>query len=169
MQERNPAGGFIAFTGGLVVALVLAVLFIVVADSLPQPSLFPTPPPAAATAAPTAAPTAPPATGGGGPGTPIAATEKDFAIALDKSSAPAGTITFNAVNQGPSPHNIGVVAGNGASRAGGITGQVIKVSENFDAGKSATLAVDLQPGTYQIVCTVPGHVQLGMILQFTVT
>lgn len=171
MQESNPAGGFIAFTGGLVIAIVVAVLSIVVADSMPTPSLFPTPPPAAVGAAtPTPAPPAPPASGGGGgPGTTVAATEKDFAITLDKSTAPAGTITFNVSNQGPSPHNVGVVAGGGATRQGGLTGQVIKVTENFDGGKSATLTVDLQPGTYQIVCTIPGHVQLGMIVAFTVT
>lgn len=107
--------------------------------------------------------------GGGGPATTINATEKDFAIALDKSSVPAGTITFSIKNTGPSPHNLGVVAGNGASKASGITGKTIKDSENIDAGKTGTLAVDLQPGTYQVVCSIPGHVQLGMIVQLTVT
>jgi plastocyanin len=107
--------------------------------------------------------------GSGGPGTTINATEKDFAIALDKSSVPAGTITFSIKNNGPSPHNLGVVPGNGASKSGGITGKPIKESENIDNGKSATLTVDLQPGTYQVVCSIPGHVQLGMIMQLTVT
>ena len=35
-------------------------------------------------------------------------------------------------------------------------------------GKTATLTVNLQPGTYQVVCSIPGHVQLGMIIQLTV-
>src|SRR3954471_10948396 len=38
------------------------------------------------------------AAGGGGPGTTIAATEKEYAIALDKSSVPAGAVTFNTKN-----------------------------------------------------------------------
>ncbi len=168
MQERNPAGGFIAFTVGLVASLVLAVLFIVVADSTPQASSFPTAAPAAVAAAPTAAPET--ASGsGGGPGTPIVATEKEYAIALDKASVPAGPVTFTIKNAGTLPHNLGVVAADGASKAGGITGKTIKDSENIDGGKSGTLTVDLKPGTYQVVCTVPGHVQLGMIVMLTVT
>ena len=105
----------------------------------------------------------------GGPGTTIAATEKEYAIALDKSSVPAGNVTFNTKNAGSLPHTIAVTAADGASKAQGVTGKVIGDSGNIDGGKSGTLTVSLQPGTYQVVCTVPGHAQLGMIVQLTVT
>jgi uncharacterized cupredoxin-like copper-binding protein len=105
----------------------------------------------------------------GGPGTTIAATEKEYAIALDKSSVPAGNVTFDTKNAGSLPHTIAVTPGNGATKAQGITGKAIGDSGNIDPGKSGTLTVNLAPGTYQVVCSVPGHVQLGMIVQLTVT
>ncbi|MGI8687428.1 MAG: c-type cytochrome, partial [Thermomicrobiales bacterium] len=100
----------------------------------------------------------------------INADEKDYAIALSSSTAKAGTVTFNIKNSGPTPHNLGVVKNNGTSKAQGLTNQsdLIKDSDTIDAGKTTTLTVDLQPGTYSVVCTVPGHIQLGMILTLTV-
>jgi len=32
----------------------------------------------------------------------------------------------------------------------------------LDAGKTETLKVNLMPGTYTVICNVPGHEQLGM-------
>lgn len=76
---------------------------------------------------------------------------------------------FDIRNQGPSPHNLGVVKDDGASKAQELTNQadLLKDSATIDAGKTTQLNVDLQPGTYQVVCTVPGHIQLGMILSIT--
>ncbi|MGH2373310.1 MAG: plastocyanin/azurin family copper-binding protein, partial [bacterium] len=36
-------------------------------------------------------------------------------------------------------------------------------------GKSKTIEVDLKPGRYQVVCTVPGHREAGMTLTLEVT
>jgi plastocyanin len=123
------------------------------------------PPPAPPTAAPQAAasaasPTAPPTAAAssapsGGPSTTINATEKDFSIALDKSSVPAGSVTFKITNQGPSPHNITIKEMN-------------KLSDNIDPGKTGQLTVDLPAGTYTVICNIPGHEQLGMHTMLTV-
>jgi uncharacterized cupredoxin-like copper-binding protein len=78
-------------------------------------------------------------------------------------------VTFNVKNDGPSPHNLSVLPGNGATKQQGVTGKPIQETPNIDSGKTANLTVNLQPGTYQIVCSIPGHVQLGMIIQLTVT
>ena len=43
-----------------------------------------------------------------------------------------------------------------------------EVSE-LDPGKSGTLTVNLQPGTYLLVCNQPGHYAAGMWAMFTVT
>ena len=114
-----------------------------------------------------------PAAGGsvatGGTATTINATEKDFAITLDKTSVPAGPVTFSFRNAGPSPHNVAAVAGNGASQQQGLTGTIIKASENVDANQTGSVTIPLSPGTYQIICSVPGHLQLGMITKLTVT
>ncbi len=75
--------------------------------------------------------------------------EKDFAIALDKSSVAAGTISFAIKNDGPSPHNL-------------TFPDLKKVSETIDAGATTKLTVDLKAGMYTDICDVPGHEQLGM-------
>ncbi|MCA1669196.1 MAG: cupredoxin domain-containing protein [Thermomicrobia bacterium] len=104
----------------------------------------------------------------GGASTTINATEKDYAIAMDNSSVPAGSVTFKVQNNGATPHNLGVTKQSDASKGAGITGPVIKDSPTIDPGKTTSITVDLQPGTYNVVCTVPGHVQLGMIMTLTV-
>ena len=123
--------------------------------------------------APAAAPAGTPATGGmsapAAGGTTINVQEKDFAIALDKTTMPAGSVTFKMANMGPSAHNIGVIAGDGASKDKGVTGMALKEGAVINMGQNESITVDLKPGTYQVVCTVAGHVQLGMIVPITVT
>jgi len=104
----------------------------------------------------------------GGGGTTINVTEKDFAVTLDKSNVPAGPVTFKMTNMGPSPHNIGVTAGDAASKDKGITGMTLKEGAVINMGQNESITVDLKPGTYQVVCTVPGHAQLGMVVPITV-
>jgi uncharacterized cupredoxin-like copper-binding protein len=170
--DQSDANGFIAFAIGLVVVLIVAGLVLAaVGTSTDSTASAPQPAATSAAASSAASPTGgtPAAPAAGGPGTTVAATEKEYAIALDKSSVPAGNVTFDTKNTGSLPHTIAVTAADGASKAKGVTGKVIGDSGNIDAGKSGTLTVNLQPGTYQVVCNVPGHVQLGMIVQLTVT
>ncbi len=60
-------------------------------------------------------------------------------------------VTFNIKNSGPSPHNFNVQ----------INGEE-KGVPTLDAGKTATLTLDLKPGTYTYRCNIPGHDLLGM-------
>lgn len=105
----------------------------------------------------------------GGGATTVNVTEKDFAISLDKTTMPAGSVTFKMTNMGPSAHNIGVTPADGATKDKGITGMTLKMGEVINMGQSESITVDLKPGTYQVVCTVAGHAQLGMIVPITVT
>jgi len=36
-------------------------------------------------------------------------------------------------------------------------------TDSFLGGRSKTIKLDLPPGSYKMVCTVPGHEQLGMV------
>lgn len=60
-------------------------------------------------------------------------------------------VTFTVKNNGPSPHNFNV--GMGGDEKGVAT---------LDPGKTATLMLDLKPGTYTFRCNIPGHDLLGM-------
>jgi plastocyanin len=107
----------------------------------------------------TTAAAAPPATttGGGGAGgsstvnistpsgTDLAYNQKDV-------SAKAGSVTIDFQNNESIPHDVAV-----ESPSGDTVGQTDLV-----ASGAANTTVDLQPGTYQFFCTVPGHREAGM-------
>ena len=59
-------------------------------------------------------------------------------------------------NDGQLAHNLTVERDYGAH-------QKLIATDTFLAGESRTLRVDLSPGRYAMVCTVPGHEQLGMV------
>ena len=78
----------------------------------------------------------------------------DFAIEPASIEVPAGSaLTINVMNHGQSPHTFGVVVGADQLE-----------TPTIDVGGSATLEVPaLEAGTYDTLCTVPGHDQLGMV------
>lgn len=80
------------------------------------------------------------------------AADPGGALAFDKTTldASAGTVTIELTNDSSVPHNV-EVEGNG-------------VEEESDTvtGESTSLTVDLEPGTYEFYCAVPGHREAGM-------
>jgi len=88
----------------------------------------------------------------------VKATETEFKIALPKNTLAAGSYAFDVANDGKIDHNL-VVHGNG----------VDEQTPTIHAGDSATLKVDLKPGTYDVYCSIPGHKQAGMDLKLTVS
>lgn len=82
----------------------------------------------------------------------------DFSFSLDRSETEAGRITFVIENDGSVQHDF-TIRGDGVEQK----------TPMIEPGESATLTVDLEPGTYAYVCTIPGHEQLGMIGSFAVT
>jgi mono/diheme cytochrome c family protein len=64
------------------------------------------------------------------------------------ATAPAGGLTVNSQNKSQTPHDISI--------QGQATGKVVK------GGGTSMIKVDLKPGKYTFLCTVPGHAQAGM-------
>jgi plastocyanin len=90
--------------------------------------------------------------------TKVNVVAKDFSYSLDTKQAKAGEITFIVQNDDSMHHDF-AIQGNGVERKT----PMIALVEN------ASFTVDLKPGTYTYVCTVPGHEQLGMRGAFTLT
>jgi uncharacterized cupredoxin-like copper-binding protein len=88
----------------------------------------------------------------------VQASETEFKIALPKSTLAAGSYSFEVKNDGKIEHDL-VVKGNG----------VDEKTPTIQPGKSATLSVDLKPGTYDVYCSIPGHKQAGMDVKLTVS
>jgi plastocyanin len=90
-------------------------------------------------------------------GTPVNVVARDFEFLLDTNSTGAGPVTLVVTNEGSMPHDFAIT----------IDGERQKTAM-IQPGSSASLTVDLQPGTYEYICTVPGHDILGMKGTFTV-
>ncbi len=90
--------------------------------------------------------------------TSVPVSETEFKITLPKSTLAAGSYSFEVANDGKIEHDL-VIKGNG----------VDEKTPTIAPGKSATLNVDLKPGTYDVYCSIPGHKQAGMDVKLTVT
>ncbi len=95
---------------------------------------------------------------------------KEYQITLNPASIKAGTIKFGIRNGGTMGHGFEIIrtdlaigklpidVGAGKAKEDGLVRQI----KSILPGKIATLSVDLQAGTYVIICNVSGHYQLGM-------
>jgi uncharacterized cupredoxin-like copper-binding protein len=90
--------------------------------------------------------------------TTVKATETDFHIALSKTSFKTGKYVFDAVNKGQTTHAL-MITGPGIKMA---------MTKDIQPGQSATLAVTLKKGAYDIFCPIPGHKALGMNVNINV-
>jgi uncharacterized cupredoxin-like copper-binding protein len=108
----------------------------------------------------------------------IGVTEQDFSIAVSPSSATAGEVTFNVTNNGPSTHEFLVVKsdedpGSLTVDKDGIVPEdsldLIDELEDVAPNTAPTLTVDLEAGSYILMCNIAGHYQQGMHTGFTVS
>jgi uncharacterized cupredoxin-like copper-binding protein len=110
-----------------------------------------------------------------GPG--IGAVLKDFSIILETVNAPAGSTTFDIVNDGPSSHEFEVFHTDLAADALPVDGstvaddqlEIVDEVEDIAPGTSTSLAVELPAGHYVVICNISGHYQAGMHADITVS
>lgn len=97
--------------------------------------------------------------GGDGGGEPSGEVYTFVGIDIDYTDAPsevaAGTVTFELVNEGGTPHDVTLEEG----------GVIVEAQ----GGETATGDVTLEPGSYVYYCSVPGHRSAGMEGEFTVS
>ncbi|MGH9056177.1 MAG: plastocyanin/azurin family copper-binding protein [Acidimicrobiales bacterium] len=104
----------------------------------------------------TTTPSASPTTVAGGV-TDITVGETEYKLTMS-SSFTAGRYKFKAVDNGQIVHALQIV-GPGVNAT----------TRDLLPGESADLTVTLQPGKYDFFCPIPGHKQLGMNQEVTVT
>ncbi len=110
----------------------------------------------------------------------VAVTLKDFSLTPDKTTVPAGEVTFDIKNQGPSQHEFVVVRTDLAAAklpydeskfaVNEDSEQLTKVDEKeaISKGDTTQLKVNLPPGHYVLFCNIPTHYSQGMRADFTV-
>ena len=82
---------------------------------------------------------------------------RDYQFAMQSTARP-GLTTFVIKNAGRKEHTF-AIKGEGVDQ---------KLTPNLKPGQSATMQVDLKPGTYNITCPVDFHTMRGMKTTLTV-
>jgi hypothetical protein len=83
----------------------------------------------------------------------------EWSIQLSRSEVPAGKVQFVVSNNGTMMHNLTVEDDSG----------VIAKTANFrPTDGSQTLEVDLKPGIYTLICSIPGHAKRGQVATLVV-
>lgn len=115
--------------------------------------------------------------GAGATGVAVAATKKhapanllinaqEWSLWPSRSSVPAGTVYVELWNRGQDMHDTMVRRLNAAGQmVGPIVGRV-KVTM---PGRISDATWHLKPGRYELYCSMPGHMQLGMHAKLRVT
>jgi plastocyanin len=128
------------------------------------------PAPAAPAASGPASEAAPPGPGGGETGETGETVEPpsvphvqvnavEYAFTLSRTTVPAGKVVFQFVNNGQDEHNLKIAPPEGPP-AGSFA--------NTPSKGIGDLTLEMQPGTYTLLCSLPTHEQKGMKATLTV-
>jgi uncharacterized cupredoxin-like copper-binding protein len=115
--------------------------------------------------------------GGDDEGT-VDVTLADFTVTADPNSAPAGEVTFDVTNDAEQTHEFVVFQtdlaedqlptnedGDVDEEGEGVT--LVDEIEDIGGGDSGSLTVNLDAGSYVLICNLPGHYGQGMHASFT--
>jgi hypothetical protein len=90
----------------------------------------------------------------GRPPSPVGVGQREWRVALYRSSVPAGPVRFNVRNFGEDGHDLAVRNGDG---------RVLGHLPELRPGTTGRLTVRLRrPGRYTVFCALEGHEALGM-------
>ena len=113
---------------------------------------------------------------GGAGGVAVTVVMDEWSVEPAVASAPAGEVTFNAVNRGGLAHDLWVIrtdldAGALDVESGFAVvadGEVAARSGDVTAGAAERLTATLEAGRYVLICNIAGHYELGMRVSFAV-
>ena len=102
--------------------------------------------------------------------TVTAGKPSEFSFKLSKKSAPAGAITFKVTNGGAIPHDFKLCSSpKGTTRPNTCAGKSTPLLPPGAMGFKSLIVTLKAKGTYEYMCTVPGHAAGGMKGVFKVT
>jgi uncharacterized cupredoxin-like copper-binding protein len=102
------------------------------------------------------------------------------AFTMPSATIDAGDVTFSAMNESSNVHEIEVFTvpdgvdatsleiTNNVADTDGAGMEVLDEVEDIAPGTTADLTVNLEPGTYALICNLPGHYAQGMVREFEV-
>ena len=134
--------------------------------------------PATTSAATTSAATTPSTSGAAAAAsavTVVLGKPQEFSLVPSVASVPAGKVTFKVTNSGKILHEMVVVPAPGGSESlkqpDGTASEAGAPGEapDVETGQTKTFTVTLKPGTYSLLCNLPGHFANKMYADFTVS
>lgn len=102
-------------------------------------------------------PSGSPPTGPTTGGATVTISEKEWTISGQPATIKTGSIKFVIKNEGTIEHNFVVKELNQ------------ELAASIQPGQSKDASVTLKPGTYTLICNIPGHEDAGMHTKLTVT
>jgi uncharacterized cupredoxin-like copper-binding protein len=119
-------------------------------------------------------------------GTPVAVGLDEWTVVPDTGAVSAGPVSFITENTGAAPHELLVIRAeslealptdeDGAVDEDALGDAVLGETKFLRSGESDTLTLDLEPGTYALVCNlvkedveIESHYVFGMATEFSVT
>jgi uncharacterized cupredoxin-like copper-binding protein len=99
----------------------------------------------------------------------VSVTLGDMWVKSDKQSVKAGKVTFAVKNEGATMHGM-AMALTPVDAPGGMLdeGSLVGKGEELASGETDLVTADLKPGSYELVCFLPGHYAAGQKLPFEV-
>ncbi|MBI2246857.1 MAG: cupredoxin domain-containing protein [Armatimonadetes bacterium] len=92
----------------------------------------------------------------GSPAQRVKIAAKEFAFVPDAVTLAPGVVRFEIQNTGAIEHTF-VITGMDKAKTKGIV-----------PGGAEALEVTLRPGSYEVICDIPGHKDAGMVMRVTV-
>ncbi len=90
----------------------------------------------------------------------VAGKPSEFKFTFSVKSVKHGAVTFKVTDKGALPHTLKICSSPKGGTANSCTG---KATKTISPGSSATLAVTFpKAGSYEYLCTLPGHAAAGM-------
>lgn len=119
----------------------------------------------------------------GDEGTPVAVelgetSDTEYFMTADPDSVPAGPVTFTVENTGTEEHEMVVMKTDTAPDQLKMRAEdpdkveeegMVDELEKFDEGLTKSITLDLDAGSYILVCNIAKHYARGMYTGFTVT
>jgi uncharacterized cupredoxin-like copper-binding protein len=93
----------------------------------------------------------------------------DMWVKADTPTVKAGKVSFAVKNEGATVHGL-AIAPTPVKQSGGMLDDsaLVGKGKELGGGESETVSWDLKPGSYELVCFMPGHYAAGQKLPFTV-
>lgn len=85
---------------------------------------------------------------------------REFEFEPRPLKAKAGTVRFFLMNRGAVEHDFAVPS---------LEEHNVHEQHLVKPGQTTTVELELKPGTYEAICTIPGHKEAGMIVKIEVS